>query len=69
MTLIDKLPIQSVVEYEVASSWWAPYISNTFLQDLAAKYMLWKTIRKMKRYKKFLYLRRKLELKKALYQN
>jgi hypothetical protein len=69
MSIIDKLPIEEVLEYEVAGSWWACYISAGFLQELVCKYMVWKVKIKLKRYKKFLYIRHRMELKKALYQN
>lgn len=38
------------LQYEVRSSWWAKWISNETLADLAAKYFAWKVIRKYRRY-------------------
>jgi len=42
--------IKSLVEYEIAGSWWFGFISNSWLQDRVAKYVIWKTKRKYKRY-------------------
>lgn len=36
--------------YEARASWWASWISNPFLQDLASRYFAWKVRRKFGRY-------------------
>lgn len=38
--------------YEIASSWWACYISWNWVQELAAKYFVWKVERKYNRWLK-----------------
>lgn len=42
---------KEALEYEVHSSWWAGWISNTYITDLTIKYFAWKVSRKYKRYK------------------
>lgn len=52
---MPEIPTQAqVTVYEVAASWWAPWISFSPLQDLAARYFVWKGERKYKRYINFL---------------
>jgi len=41
-------PIQAL-KYEVAASWWVPYISIEWIQNLAAKYYARKVNRKITR--------------------
>lgn len=38
-----------LLEYEISASWWAQYISNDWLQELASRYFTWKVRRKMSR--------------------
>lgn len=45
-----ELTIQEILDYEVSSSWFAPYISNPFLQELAACHYAAKAEKKYKRY-------------------
>ena len=45
------LSMQQVLHYEVKSSWWACWISNETLQDLASSYFAWKVRRKFNRYR------------------
>lgn len=39
------------LDYEIRSSWWAPWIGWNWGQEIAAKYFAWKTSRKYARYK------------------
>ncbi len=43
-----------ILNYEISSSWWACLVSNSYLQELTAKYFTWKTERKFKAYRKAL---------------
>ncbi|MBX0290969.1 hypothetical protein K3G63_10995 [Hymenobacter sp. HSC-4F20] len=45
---------RDILKYEVHASWWAPLISNNFLQRLAGKYFAWKVNRKWDAYNKSL---------------
>jgi len=40
--------------YEIRSSWWASWVSNPFLQDLAGRYFAWKVQRKFGRYQQMI---------------
>jgi hypothetical protein len=39
-----------VMLYEVRASWWAPYVSWTWLQRITGRYFAWKARRKWRRY-------------------
>ena len=41
-----------ILDYEIRSSTWAPYISIKWMQKIAGKYFCWKVRRKFKMYKK-----------------
>ena len=45
-----KISINSIIDYEIKSSWWASLVSNPYLQDLAGRYFAWKVKRKYGRY-------------------
>lgn len=45
--------LRTILEYEVHSSWWAPFVSGPRLQALAASYFAWKTTRKYARWQKW----------------
>lgn len=40
--------------YEIRASWWASWVSNPFLQDLASRYFAWKVRRKFGRYQQMI---------------
>ena len=44
--------IAEVLDYEIRSSWWAPWISYKWAQNLAASYYSYKVSRKFNRYKR-----------------
>lgn len=44
--------LDMIIEYEVRSSWWTPYVSWKWGQELAGSYIAWKVKRKYRRYKK-----------------
>jgi hypothetical protein len=46
--------IETILDYEVRSSFWACYVSSRRLQGLASRYFAWKAKRKYSRYKKSL---------------
>lgn len=52
--IIEK---NQLLEYEIAASWWAKYITHPELQELSASYFAWKVKRKYKRYTKAFYFR------------
>ena len=39
-----------ILNYEVRSSWWAPWISWAPLQEISGRYFAWKVRRKYRRY-------------------
>jgi hypothetical protein len=41
---------KDVIAYEICNSWWAPWISNDWLQDKIAAYFARKVSRKLARY-------------------
>lgn len=47
----QKSTIKLLLDYEIASSWWASWISNPWLQELTARYFAWKVGRKYRRFK------------------
>lgn len=47
---MENISINSILDYEIKSSWWASSISNPYLQDLASRYFAWKVRRKYGRY-------------------
>jgi hypothetical protein len=38
-----------ILDYEISASWWASYVSNDTLQNLASRYFAWKVNRKIGR--------------------
>ena len=46
------IKLDDILDYEIRSSKWASCVSNAFLQKLAGKFFVWKSLRKYKRYKK-----------------
>jgi len=57
--------LHTFLDYEIRSSWWAPYVGVGWIQELAAKYFAYKTTRKLARYRKS----KVMELKLKTYQN
>lgn len=57
---MTNIPIETFVEYEIRSSWWCKDISNKILQNLAAKYFVWKTKRKYSRYSESIKMQKEL---------
>jgi hypothetical protein len=55
------MTLKELVEYEIAGSGWASYISNPVLQQLAANWFVSKTKRKFKRLQKALGYRAVME--------
>ena len=49
---MKKIAIQDILDYEVRSHWLAYLIPFEWGQRLVAKYIVWKTLRKYKRYEK-----------------
>lgn len=47
----QKATIKLLLDYEIASSWWASWIGNPWLQELAAQYFAWKVGRKYRRFR------------------
>lgn len=41
---------KQALEYEMRSSFWAGFMFCNFLQEIAARYFVWKVTSKMKRY-------------------
>lgn len=42
-----------ILDYEIRSSWWACWLSNSRLQDIAASYFAWKVRRKCRRWRRY----------------
>jgi len=49
MTL-KKIHPTDILKYELHASWWAPFIHWGWGRDLTARYFVWKTKRKLRRY-------------------
>jgi len=54
----DTILIRDALMYEIHSHWFAPHVSNPFLQKLLAKYFAWKVSRKYRRYMKSMRMRK-----------
>ena len=50
MTSEEKDIIKHFLDYELRSSWWADLISIPWMQELSARYFVWKTTRKVERF-------------------
>ena len=50
MKTYEKITLGEFILYEIYSSPLAKHISNPLIQTIAAKYFVWKTKRKYKRY-------------------
>jgi hypothetical protein len=62
----EKGILEVLVRYEVGSSWWAGYISNKYLQDLAVKYFAKKVSRKWIKLNKTIKLKKPYEFTRFL---
>lgn len=60
-----KSTAQLLLDYEIASSWWAPLVGNSWLQDRVASYFAWKVRRKYRRYRVFAAIAQVVEPKDA----
>lgn len=58
--------LQDLVDYEISGSWWAGWLP--FGHEMTARYMVWKTKRKMRRYERFIKIRNHIQLMKSLYK-
>lgn len=47
---MTKLTIVDAVNYETRASWWAEWISIEWMQEVAARWFVWKVRRKYRRY-------------------
>lgn len=50
--------IEEMVRYEILGSWWASWVP---FHNLVARYMVWKTTRKMKRHNRHVAMIKKME--------
>ena len=53
----DTASPTDMIKWEVYSSWWAPYVSNAWIQNIAGKYIAWKVGRKWHRFEYSLHMR------------
>ena len=44
-----EITYKEALDYEIRASWWAPWVSIGWMQDIAARYFAWKVKRKMRR--------------------
>jgi hypothetical protein len=47
---VEQITQQQCLDYEIHSSSWASWISNSFLQEIIGKYFAWKVRRKFNNY-------------------
>ena len=45
-----EIDIKQILDYELHSSWWAPWISFGYLQQVVATYFAWKVRSKFAQY-------------------
>lgn len=62
------LRLNDLIEYEVAASWWASWISIGWMQAMSARYFARKAVRKWNRYVVMLQRRERLQTQQALQQ-